>query len=300
VRPLTPLFHVIALCALLCTTYAPLSQAAEKGVLLTESVQLKVADAFLEEGEYYRAVTEYKRFLILFPDSERADYAHFKTGLACYQGEEFETAAKSFRYVHERFGDSAYAPQACYLEGLTYWKNRQFGAARNALETVVRAYPQSESAPLALIAAAMLALEQDYLTTSRRSLQTLAGSYPEHPVAPKTSQALKLLDQYETLPRKSEVLAGLMSALVPGSGYFYAEHYGDGITAFVINALAIAGIVTAAGQENYAVAGIVGGVGLPFYFGNIYGSANAAKKWNLAIRKELRNQLELVLSCDFW
>ena len=71
-----------------------------------------------------------------------------------------------------------------------------------------------------------------------------------------------------------------------------------GLTAFLINA-AIAGTVTAVYQENYAVAGIVGGIGLPFYFGNIYGSANAAKKWNLAVRKELRNKIQVTLSYDF-
>ena len=49
-----------------------------------------MADVFMAEGEYYRAVTEYKKFLILFPDSEKADYALFKTGMAYYRGEEYE------------------------------------------------------------------------------------------------------------------------------------------------------------------------------------------------------------------
>ena len=81
------------------------------------------------------------------------------------------------------------------------------------------------------------------------------------------------IDRYQELPEKSPVLAGVMSAILPGSGYIYAEHYGDGITAFLINGLFIAGTITAIHQENYAVAGIVGGVGVPFYLGNIYGSA---------------------------
>ena len=295
-----PLFSMFLVFTFLCAPPVSSSLAAETGVLLTESVQLKVADAFMEEGEYYRAVTEYKRFLILFPDSDRVDYALFRTGLACYQGEEYETAAKSFSTLRERYRESGYAPQAYYFEGLTYWKSRQYGEARKAFESLVQTYPESESAPLALVAAAMLALEQENVNTSRRGLQTLTAAYPDYPISPKAREAVKLLDQYENLPQKSEVLAGVMSAVVPGSGYFYAEHYGDGITAFLINALAIAGIVTATYQENYAVAGIVGGVGLPFYFGNIYGSANAAKKWNLAVKKELRNKIQLTLSYDFW
>ena len=298
-RTLKAMLRALLVLVFLVSPRGPSAEAAEGGVLLTEAVQLKVADAFMDEREYYRAVTEYKRFLILFPDSDRADYALFRTGLACYQGEEYESAAKSFSTLRERYGESAYAPQARYFEGLSYWKSKQYGAAAGTFESLVDSYPASETAPLALVAAAMLALEQENVDASRRRLQTLAAAYPDYPGSMKARDAVNLLDQYQNLPRKSKILAGVMSAVVPGSGYFYAEHYADGVTAFLINALAIAGMVTATYQENYAVAGIVGGIGLPFYFGNIYGSANAAQKWNLALRKELRNKIQVTLSYDF-
>jgi TM2 domain-containing membrane protein YozV len=104
------------------------------------------------------------------------------------------------------------------------------------------------------------------------------------------------LDRYQELPEKSPELAGFLSAILPGAGYFYAEHYGDGITAFLINGLFIAGTVAAINQENYAVAGIVGGIGVPFYLGNIYGSANAAKKWNHGVRNEVIQKIHSTLA----
>jgi outer membrane protein assembly factor BamD (BamD/ComL family) len=293
---------LIRLLLLLCCAFFTLttsSHAAERGLLLTEQIQLKIADAFMDEGEYYRAVTEYKRFLILFPDSDRADYVLFRMGTACYQGEEYETSARSFAAVGDRYRDSVYAPQARYFEGLSYWKSKKYGEAGSTFETLAGVYPHSEYAPLALVARAMLALDQDHADASRQDLEALIKTYPEYRGSLKAKEAIKLLDQYQNLPRKSEVAAGVMSAVVPGSGYFYAEHYADGITAFLINALAIAGTVTAVYQENYAVAGIIGGIGLPFYLGNIYGSANAAKKWNLSVRKELRNKIQVTLSYDF-
>jgi len=88
-------------------------------------------------------------------------------------------------------------------------------------------------------------------------------------------------------------------ALIPGSGYIYSGHIGDGITAFMINALWIAGVVTGIHAEYYAVAGIVAGVGVPFYLGNIYGSANAAQKWNLNVKRDLRNRVYLTLDFNF-
>lgn len=79
----------------------------------------------------------------------------------------------------------------------------------------------------------------------------------------------------------------------------YAGRYGDGIMALVVNGLFIAGTVVALHEENYAVAAIVGGIGLPFYVGNIYGSANAATKWNIAVRKELRGRIAVTLDYHY-
>ncbi|HTY20537.1 MAG TPA: hypothetical protein VMC44_02760, partial [Geobacteraceae bacterium] len=63
--------------------------------------------------------------------------------------------------------------------------------------------------------------------------------------------------------------------------------------------LFIAGTVVAIRQENYAVAGIVGVIGTPFYLGNIYGAANAATKWNLAVRRDLQGKLAVTLDYHF-
>ena len=95
------------------------------------------------------------------------------------------------------------------------------------------------------------------------------------------------------------MLASVMSAILPGSGYVYAGSFKDGITAFIINGLAAAGVATGVHQENLAVSGIVAGVGLPFYFGNIYGSANAAEKWNAAAKEKHLDKIRNTLGFDF-
>ena len=114
---------------------------------------------------------------------------------------------------------------------------------------------------------------------------------------PGVQTSFGLLDDYELQPRKSPALAGAMSAVIPGSGQMYAEHYKDGLMAFVVNGLFIAGTVAAVDDENYALAAIVGGIGLPFYVGNIYGAATASRKWNMSLSRKLRD--DLVLSLDY-
>ena len=267
--------------------------------MLTEGIQLKVADALAQEGEYYRAVTEYKKFLILFPESTRTDYVLFQMGMAYYKGEEYGPAAASFSRLREKYPQSEFAPKGYYFEGLSYWKLKKYEESKTAFQGLAEAYPESTYAPLALVAGSLLALERDNPDASMKGLERLADRYPNDPAAKKAQEARGLLTKYQELPKKSKALAGVMSAIVPGTGYMYAEHYGDGITAFIINALFIAGTVTAIVKENYAVAGIVGGVGLPFYIGNIYGSANAARKWNIGVQREYRDKIFITVDFKF-
>jgi outer membrane protein assembly factor BamD (BamD/ComL family)/TM2 domain-containing membrane protein YozV len=287
--------YSIVLTLLLCILPS-FPDAGERGIFIGEDVQLRVADVFMEEEEYYRAITEYKRFLILFPDSERADYALLQIGIAYYRGEEFESAARALGTLREKHPGSAYVSKSLYLEGMTYWKAKRYPEAKAVLETVIVVHPESDYAACALAVKSLVYLDSEDIESSRYELRRFLELHPFHARAPEVREAIVLLDHYERLPRKSPTFAAVLSAIVPGSGYVYAGHVGDGITAFFLNALFIAGTITGIHQENYAVAGIAGVVGLPFYVGNIYGSANAARKWNLAERQELRRTISHTLS----
>jgi outer membrane protein assembly factor BamD (BamD/ComL family) len=275
------------------------SRAAGNEVVVTEDIQLKIADAFMEEGEYYRAITEYKKFLFLFPDAGKADYALFRVGTAYYRGEEFEAAARTFATMQEKYGKGAHAAPAAYFEGASLWKLGRFDRAEAAFDRVAALDPVSEYAPLSLIGKSLLSYDAKNVPGCRDGLAQFLEKYPKDPRANNVRETVELLDKYRGIPRKSPALAGAMSAVVPGSGYMYAGRYGDGVVALVVNGLFIAGTIAAMHQENYAVAAIVGGIGLPFYIGNIYGSANAATKWNIGVRKELREKLAVSLDYRF-
>jgi len=279
--------------------YSFMACAAEKGIWLTDQVQLKLGDAFMEEGEYYRAITEYKKLLILFPDSEKADYALFKIGMAYYKGEEYEPCIQSFSSLRAKYKASEHLAEAQYLQGLSFWKLKQFEPARVTFDDLATAYPRSPYAPLSLMAASLVALDEENIAESRSRLEQLISRYPDDPAARNAQQAVPLISRYKNLPQKSEALAAILSAVIPGTGYLYAGRYGDGITAFLINGLWIAGAVTGIQAEYYAVSGVLVGVGLPFYLGNIYGSANAAKKWNLKVKRDLFDRAYLALDFKF-
>ncbi|MDP1993101.1 MAG: tetratricopeptide repeat protein [Syntrophales bacterium] len=273
--------------------------AEDTSIVFTEEVQLKLADAFLAEGEYYRAVTEYKKFAILFPGSQKMDYALYRIGLAYYRGDDYDQAARTFASIGTGYGGSGYVPTALYQEGVSYWRLDRPDQASAAFDRVVAAAPASEYARLALLGKSLAEFDLDNISACRRELERFIVSYPEDAKTGQVREAIALLDRNRELPQKSPLVAGVMSALIPGSGHLYAGHYGDGITAFFLNGLFIAGTVAAVRQENYAVAGVVGVIGLPFYIGNIYGAANAATKYTIGVKKDLRGKIAISLDYPF-
>ena len=285
----------LLLCLLLQINLA----AADESIVLTGDVQMRLGDAFMAEGEYYRAVTEYKKYLILFPGGRQSDTALFNTGRAYYLGLEYESAVQIFASLRTSFPGSPHGAEAAYHEGICNAKLNRLDKAAAAFEAAAATETAPEIAPRARLGRALVEFDRGHLGETRNDLQRFIADFPADPRAGKVQTALSLLPQDGELPRKSPLTAGILSAIVPGSGHMYAGHYGDGATALLLNGLFIAGTAVAIQQENYAVAGVVGVIGLPFYLGNIYGAANAATKWNLGVRKGLRDKLAVTFDYRF-
>lgn len=269
--------------------WAGSARAGEESVVLTETVQLGVADGFLAEQEYYRAITEYLRFRFLFPASQRGDYVLLQIGRAYLLGGENDRAVKNFRLLGEQFPASPLFSRSRYLEGLAVWKGKDRAGAERIFEDLAAAGPPNDQAPRALAALALLRLEGDDPRGARERLQRFGAAYPDHPWALKVRDADSRLEAYESLPQKSEVLAGVLSGILPGAGYAYAEEFATGFMSLGVNGAFVAAAWAAFANGLEAVGILAGGIGLPFYVGNIYGSVLAARKWNLAVKKQARD-----------
>ena len=150
-----------------------------------------------------------------------------------------------------------------------------------------------------MAAAALAQLETDDPRGAGECLDLFLSRYPDHPRAEQVREAGRLLAEYHLLPEKSEVLAGSLSAILPGAGYAYAGDWATGFMSLAVNGAFIAATWTALAQGLEALGILAGGVGLPFYIGNIYGSALAARKWNQAVKKEAREKIHSALDFVF-
>jgi TM2 domain-containing membrane protein YozV len=105
-----------------------------------------------------------------------------------------------------------------------------------------------------------------------------SSASPDATVSAWQQQDREILRRYDTLPRKSPLLAAALSMLVPGLGRVYLGRWPDGLISFLLvgttAALAAQGFYD---EGRGSVRGwILGGVSALLYAGNVYGSAVGA------------------------
>ena len=96
-------------------------------------------------------------------------------------------------------------------------------------------------------------------------------------------------------PYKSPTLAGMLSAIIPGSGKMYVGEWGDGITALLATGLLAFLAYDNFRAEHNTRAWIFTGIGAFFYGGNIYGSVATAQIYNARINFEFNEGIKLFL-----
>ena len=94
---------------------------------------------------------------------------------------------------------------------------------------------------------------------------------------------------------KSEVLAGIYSTIIPGSGKIYTENYGDGITAFLLTGLFTYLAYTNFEHDHPTRAWIFTALGAGFYAGNVYGSIASAQIFNAKVNFDFNEGVKLFL-----
>ena len=151
----------------------------------------------------------------------------------------------------------------------------------------------------------ILALDS-ILEKSFRKLHTVSILYSDEPIVSKSdfvstfdtnqqNTISKLYDYKFDPPYKSPALAGIMSAVIPGSGKMYVGEWADGITGFLLTSLFAYLAYDNFKNEHNSRAWIFTGIGAFFYAGNIYGSTAAAQIFNARIDFEFQNGLKLFL-----
>lgn len=226
--------------------------------------------AFAREGDFYRAITAFKRALFLIPRADhptREKEISYQIALAYYLGEKYLDTAKTYSLTplsqvtpeFIAYEDLAVILYDSYLRLADHEDQAEY--VRNALAHV----NPKKAQDLALYHAI---LQQDWDTILQAADTDPSRAY-FHSIA----------KQYHH-EKKSVGKAHLLSAIFPGSGYWYVGQKKSALTSFLLNALFIWGTFEFLDHHLYAPAIITAGFEVGWYAGGIFGAGMAAKEYN--------------------
>lgn len=108
-------------------------------------------------------------------------------------------------------------------------------------------------------------------------------------------RVLELGRRYHAARVKSPALAGVLSAVLPGSGQLYSGSLQAAAVTFVLNSLFIGATVELARDKDYVTAAAAGTAASVFYVGGIINAADLARRRNRKAQQPYADELEELL-----
>lgn len=266
-------------------------------------------DMFYFEGDYYRAITEYKTYLLESAGDQRNSRVDLKIAWIYHLAERPQAAQTLLRNIALQ--------ERTELEG---WWARLYNAevalgsaeplrARRAYESIVKdcepVVKQSDSADgvsrsdcLDLTTRARLGLAKywarlDQFDKAAEQLGYIPRSAPQAPDAQKVAEYVSTLE----IPQKNPAVAGVLS-VVPGLGHFYLEEWGVGVVAMIWNGAFIFATADSFIAGRYGQGALLGLLEVVWYAGTIFGAVSGAHRFNrdamLIVREGLTKDLDRI------
>ncbi len=230
---------------------------------------LGFANHLFDTGDYYRAITEYRRHLFLYPQSNDSNLIKLKIALAYLEGKEYDIAFESLDNIANQ-QDNQFAQTARLRLAGGLYSEKQYNNAIAVISPAARTPSNKNEINI------FLGLCQLHNGNRRK-----AESYFTKINTDCNSQ--ELLDackKYENIPQKKKWLAGTMSALLPGSGQLYVKRPHDAAWAFLLNSIFLSATYYAFDNDETVAAIFAASLEAVWYTGNIYNAANGARKYN--------------------
>lgn len=244
---------------------------------------LSFADILFAEGDHYRAITEYKRFLHLFPADREAPRATLRIAESYLAGRRWTEAELALERVEREHPGTTEAGRAALLLAEVAYRQEHFTAARIRFRQIAEQATDLANRREARYRLAWSLIEEGRYAAAAQELAPLAEA--------KAAELAAEMPRLERLPQKSPALAGGLSALLPGAGQLYAGRPRDAALAFLLNAAFIAGTWEAFDSGNEVVGGILLCFEAGWYAGNIFNAVNGVQKHNRELRETAKSRL---------
>ncbi len=215
--------------------------------------QKNFADKLYQKKEYYRAISEYQRFLYFFPQHPFVLDSRLQIGKSYLAGKDYITASNYWEELKELFPSLRLNAEINLYHAFSWMdrdSNRLFYYRQKNINKA-------------------LGILKPLQFTNHTILSSEIGSFVNEWEAGNIN-----------LDKKSTWLAGTLSASIPGAGSFYTKRYNEALYAFFINLIFLGATLESNRSGQEAKSALLGFFALAFYSGNIYTAINGAHKYN--------------------
>ena len=245
--------------------------------------QFGFADRLFEEKDFFRAITEYKRFIFFYPDAHgMCEIAYYKIGMSYHGAKRYEESIVAFTFFLDKYPESSLRNEVLYHRGIAEKALQRYEEALSTFQTVINS-DHGEYRDKAIFQRGLIFIDSGDWNSARESFLQITEDSIIYPSASVFAQGL---DNIDNIPQKSPTAAGILAAIVPGAGHLYTERPRDALVAFLLNSVFILAAVELFNDDQYITGGIVTFFELGWYSGNIYSAVSGAHKYNKRVKDD--------------
>ena len=250
--------------------------------------QFSFAESLFAEGDYYRAVGEYKRFTFFFPENKLVEKCAYRIAESYYRAERWQEALQTFSSFIMKYPEHALMPGALYHKGVAEKQLKRYTDALSTFQELIK-LKLHEFTDKAVYQSGIVLMEMEKWQQAKERFSIVPK---DSPLAKSASIIASEILHMDDLPKKSPATAGTLAAILPGAGHLYTERPRDALVAFLLNGAFILGAIELFRHENYIAGGIVTFFEIGWYTGNIYSAVSSAHKYNERTREDFIEHLK--------
>jgi len=264
--------------------------SSEKGLI-------ELAEFHYNQREYYNSITEAMRYQFLYPQGGLFSRSMLIMGKSYYKGGNKEKALFTLSDCYHRFSNDAEGETALFYSGIMRLESGSYNYAAKNFREYNYVFNKGIFQEDSLINLSLIyVLAEDYDEADKKLVE-YKKLFPQGKMQKKAEELSVLIASTRFREKKSLIIAGVSSALIPGSGYFYTEKYMLGIFSFFTNAALIYGIYDGYKKKSQFQMIIFSMMEFSFYNYSVVGSIKSADEYNKT--NDLKKEVLLGLKTAF-
>ncbi len=251
-----------------------------RSLFSSEQGLIDLAELHYQNREYYNAVTESFRYQFLYPQGSLFPQSMLISGKSYYRGGETEKALSVLSECYNIYTGTYAGETALFYSGLIMLEKGLYVSAAKNFQEYNYVYNNGIFSEEALINLSLIYVVAENYDKAERELAEYRRIFPGGKLNQKSEELSLIIAEQRGKPKKNIYIAGISSALIPGSGYFYTEKYMLGMFSLLTNGAMIYGIYSGYKKKDTLQMIFFSVIEFSFYNYSIIGSIQSADEYN--------------------